>query len=185
MKCCAVRRQEANEARGKEGPGRVWRARKEKGKGQRDEDSEQAFDWNFSSVQMSFNHQLSTEIQYSRKNNHCHPFNPPTPLIFKIPLASNGLTAFPPNMPKKNTATRLPSSRRVYHVDKVYMLPGMYPASHKPRKAREMRKPVLFLTKTCSVATSPKMRTWVESHLRGPICVMSVSGAVNPVRRGG
>jgi hypothetical protein len=94
-----------------------------------------------------------------------------------MPLASRGLIALPPNMPKKNTATRLASSLFVYQVDSVYMPPGMYPASQRPKKARETRNPVLFLTKTCIVATNPKMKTWAEIHFRGPMrCKMMFEG---------
>ena len=94
-----------------------------------------------------------------RKNNHCQPFIPPCPPNFKIPEARSGLIALPPNIPKKKIATLFANSRFVYQVDKVYIAPGIYPASHRPRKARETRKPVRFFMKTCMVATNPKTKT--------------------------
>lgn len=109
-----------------------------------------------------------------RRNSHCQPFIPPCPPSLRMPDARRGLIALPPNMPKKNTATLLESSRLVYQVDSVYMPPGIYPASQRPRKDLATRKPALFFTNTCSVATRPKMKTWADSHLRGPIWPESV-----------
>lgn len=54
-----------------------------------------------------------------RKNNHCHPRRPRCPSSCRIPEASRGLIALPPNIPKKKMATLFASSRLVYQVDKV------------------------------------------------------------------
>lgn len=82
--------------------------------------------------------------QYSRKNIHCHPCNPPFPSNLSKAAPSSGDTAAPPNMPKKNTAMRFVNSSFVYHVERVYIAAGMYPASARPRMLRVSRKPVLF-----------------------------------------
>lgn len=106
----------------------------------------------------------------SMRKMYCHPRRPCAPSSLRMPDASNGLMAFPPNMPKKKMATRLESSFLVYHADRVYAPPGMYPPSATPRIVRTARKPARFLTRTCKVATMPKIRTCAESHFRGPHC---------------
>ena len=103
-------------------------------------------------------HHLLKQMHLLR-NNHCQPFIPLAPLNFRIPEARSGLMALPPNMPKKRMATRLANSFLTYHVDRVYIAPGMYPASARPRANREMRNPVRFFRNTCIVATTPNKRT--------------------------
>ena len=67
--------------------------------------------------------------------------------------------AVPPNIPKKNIAIRFVNSSLVYHVDSIYIAPGIYPASARPRIALVSRNPVLSWTKTCRAAITPKMKT--------------------------
>lgn len=124
---------------------------------------------------VSSRHSVFAANRHSRIKSHCQPLSPLEPLSFKIPDASNGLMAFPPNMPKKRIATLFASSLLTYQVDRVYTAPGMYPASAKPKASLEMRKPVRSLRKTCMVATVPKRNTCSDIHFRGPICHDSVS----------
>lgn len=82
-----------------------------------------------------------------RRKSHCQPASPCVPPSFRIPEASKGLNAFPPNMPKKKIATRVANSLRRYQVERVYIAPGMYPASASPRKLLTTRNPFLSRTK--------------------------------------
>jgi len=91
---------------------------------------------------------------------HCQPEIPRFPSNLMIPDAKSGLKAFPPNMPKKKMATLLASSFFVYHVDRVYTAPGIYPASASPRNDFTTRKPVRLVTVDCSVAMRPNARIW-------------------------
>lgn len=100
--------------------------------------------------------------------SHCHPLIPRCPSSCRTPDARGGLSALPENMPKKKIATRLANSSFLYHVDKVYMAPGMYPASTSPSKSRMERNPARFLMNTCRVPSRPNRNTWPDNHLRGP-----------------
>lgn len=108
------------------------------------------------------------ELDVSRKKIHCQPCNSPFPSNLSNAAPSNGETAAPPNIPKKKTAMRLVNSSLVYHVERVYIAAGIYPASEKPKMLRVSKKPVLFRMKICSAAMTPKMHTWELIQQRGP-----------------
>ncbi|CAK41126.1 hypothetical protein An12g02870 [Aspergillus niger] len=76
------------------------------------------------------------ELDVSRKKIHCQPCNSPFPSNLSNAAPSNGETAAPPNIPKKKTAMRLVNSSLVYHVERVYIAAGIYPASEKPKMLR-------------------------------------------------
>lgn len=117
--------------------------------------------------------QSKTEI--APRKIHCQPDNPPFPSKVNNAAPSNGETAVPPNIPKKNIAIRFVSSSLVYQHDKVYIAPGIYPASAKPRNVLVTRNPALFCTKICSAAMMPNIRTCPPIHHRGPIYTGHVS----------
>lgn len=117
---------------------------------------------------------ISTAIECSDqvilRKIYCQPDRFPRPCNRRIPAPISGEIAFPPNIPKNRMATRRPSSCGVYHVDRVYIEPGMYPASARPNSIRVARKPPLFFNRTCKVAMRPKTNTCAGIHLLGPIC---------------
>lgn len=131
------------------------------------EHREDALHWNI--CQLNTYSLLPPHLDLHKKI-HCQPLKPPLSWSLRIPEAMSGLMALAPNMPKKRMATRLASSLFAYHVDSVYMAPGIYPDSQNPRTSREMRKPVRPLMKIWRDATMPKANTWPAIHFRGPIC---------------
>lgn len=100
---------------------------------------------------------------------HCQPKRPPFPSSFKKAAPRSGEIAVPPNIPKKNMAIRFVNSSLVYQVERVYIAPGIYPASARPKNVLVSRKPNLLRTNICKHAIMPKMQTCPLIHWRGPI----------------
>lgn len=71
-------------------------------------------------------------------------------------------------MPKKNMAIRFVNSCLVYQVESVYIAPGIYPASERPKNVLVSRKPNLLRTNICRQATIPNTQTCALIHWRGP-----------------